>query len=479
MVEDHLAEARRVADAVLYEGYLLYPYRASSAKNQVRWQFGVLMPEGCDGEGPEPWANQTECLLEAEHGATLEVLVRFLQVQMRTVEEADPGGVGGFRSVASLTVDGHDVGEWDEAVPQEVVVRVSVADALAAEQVHPVDIDGGIDHEVVHAAAGEVAGRVVRERLALTGVARVSAEEVGSDGAGRPRLRLRVRVENAGRGEPDEPRPESLRRALVSAHALLGVDRGAFASLTDPPPWAEAAARHCRNERVWPVLLGDEASSDLVLSSPIILPDDPQVAPESPGDLFDATEIDEILTLRVMTLSDDEKREVRATDERARGILERAETMPPDLMGKLHGAARSLRRLDGDAAARLTETTPEPAALPSGWEELGLVGDEPAPEDSSVVVAGVEVARGSRVVLHPNRRADPMDAFLGGKEATVRAVAHDVDGSVHVAVTVDDDPAADIQEWYRRYFYFSPDEVEPLAPAREGATSASRRRANQ
>ena len=80
-----------------------------------------------------------------------------------------------------------------------------------------------------------------------------------------------------------------------------------------------------------------------MLSSPIILYDYPQIAPESPGALFDGTEIDEILTLRIMTLTDEEKREMRTVDERAREILERTENMPPDQLMKIHGVLRGLK----------------------------------------------------------------------------------------------------------------------------------------
>jgi len=79
------------------------------------------------------------------------------------------------------------------------------------------------------------------------------------------------------------------------------------------------------------------------LSSPIILYDYPQIAPESSGDLFDGTEIDEILSLRIMTLTDEEKREMRESDVRARQILERTESLPVDQLMKLHGVLRGLR----------------------------------------------------------------------------------------------------------------------------------------
>jgi hypothetical protein len=131
-----------------------------------------------------------------------------------------------------------------------------------------------------------------------------------------------------------------LLRALVSTHTILGVGDGAFVSLLDPPaPWAEAAAA-CRNIGTWPVLVGAEGDRDTMLSSPIILYDYPQVAPESPGDLFDGTEIDEILTLRILTLTDDEKRAMAAVDERARALLTRTEGLSGEELWRLHGAAR-------------------------------------------------------------------------------------------------------------------------------------------
>jgi hypothetical protein len=73
------------------------------------------------------------------------------------------------------------------------------------------------------------------------------------------------------------------------------------------------------------------------------------------------------------------------------------------------------------------------------------------------------VARGSRVRLRTHgRRGDAQDMFLDGRVATVQAVVHDVDERVHLAVTVDDDPGADLAEWQGRFLYFAPEEVEPL-----------------
>src|SRR4029450_519081 len=135
--------ARKVADAVLYEGYLLYPYRASAAKNQARWQFGVLMPRRWSEHGPdEPWATQTECLLEPEGGTTPRVLVRFLHGQAKSVEAVDVEA-GTFHEVPALPVDGSELIPWDEATEQEVTVTAPLTRLLAGELVTPFERPGG------------------------------------------------------------------------------------------------------------------------------------------------------------------------------------------------------------------------------------------------------------------------------------------------------------------------------------------------
>ena len=144
-------------------------------------------------------------------------------------------------------------------------------------------------------------------------------------------------------------RDEALMRSLVSAHIVLGVEGGEFVSLLDPPESLAAIAVACHNHGAFPVLVGEEGQHDTVLASPIILYDYPQIAPESAGDLFDGTEIDEILSLRILTMTDDEKREMRQSDERARAMLERTENMPAEQFMKLHGALRGLRPLKEDA----------------------------------------------------------------------------------------------------------------------------------
>lgn len=446
--------ALRVADAVLFEGYLLYPYRASAAKNQVRWQFGVLMPPSWT-EGGEASAHQAEVLLEPEQSAVLHVRVRFLHVQTKTIERAEPDG--GFTPVPELYVAGERLVSWDEAVATESDVAASLNELTGDERsghpqcrVVPVRIPAYRDEEPVRDATGAVVARIVRERRPLDARLRLSADVL----PGPYVLRVRARLENAATAAVDS-RDEALRYALVAAHTVLAVTGGEFLSLLDPPEWARPVAAACENVGVWPVLVGEESRRDLVLASPIILYDHPAIAPESPGELYDGLEIDEILSLRTMALTDEEKREARATDPRAAAIVDRVDSMPPEVLDRLHGAIRYLR------GAPEHPRVEEPQAAP--WWDPGA-DTSVSPETDSVVVAGVPVARGSRVVLRPRGgRADAQDMFLDGRTATVVAVLRNVDDEWHLAVTPEDDPeAAEVMLAHGRYLYFTPDEVEPL-----------------
>lgn len=489
------ARLRAVADAVLYEGYLLYPYRRSSPKNRVRWQFGVLAPRGwVEADGPvvpqlagsaESWQQQTECLFTADPaaGAVVHVRVRYLHVQRRQVERL--AGDGRHVPVESLETGGEVHLTVDEAVPRETDLVVPVAELLAGERQFDVGAPGG---EEAGTPAGGV--RVVRGREPVLARTTVRAWRLGTGPAGgsRTAYRLRVRTENTGEAAPGVPREEALRRSLIAAHTFIGGSGVEFVSLTDPPGWAREAAARCRNLHTFPVRAGGPDTRDLMLSSPIILPDHPRVAPESPGDLHDAAEIDEILSLRTLLLTDEEKREARATDPRAAEILDRVETMPPEVFGRLHGAIRSLRpgapgpgsprsAPAGSAPLRPGEPSPDAGAAAPWWREGGDEGLSPATD--AVVVDGVPVARGSTVRLRPRRRgADAQDMFLDGRAARVEGVFHDVDGSVHLAVTLLDDPAAELHGWYGRFHYFRPDEVRPRGPVRPPAAAPEEKRSD-
>ncbi|MGX1541967.1 hypothetical protein [Streptomyces adustus] len=466
--EERFALARQVADAVLFEGYVLYPYRASAAKNRLRWQFGVLVPPAWGAECEEHEFQHTECLMEPRTGATLSVELRFLHARRRTVQRLHPDG--GFETVPELRLEDRVLVPWDEGAEEHVEVVAAVDDLLGDGVTTPFTRPAREEMEPVLDASGRTVGRLVRRYERVDGVVRLSAREL--DGPYRT-LRLTAVVENTSTWTPPDgrtaDRDAALPHCLVAAHTLMGLSSGSFMSMTDPPEWARGAVAACRNLHTWPVLAGEPGRADLMLSSPIILDDHPAIAPESPGALYDATEIDEILALRTAALTDEEKREARGTDERAAAVIDLADSMPPEVLERLHGAVRGLREVTGSAPAN-----PVGAAGPGFPDEFGVQRQDtpwwdPAsdagfdPARDRVVVEGRSLGAGSRVLLRPGlRRTDAQDLFLQGRSAKVEAVLHDVDGAVHLAVTVEGDPGADIRREQGRYLYFQPDEVTPL-----------------
>ncbi|MEC4019891.1 hypothetical protein [Streptomyces sp. H27-D2] len=452
-----LDHVRTIADAVLYEGYLLYPYRASSHKNQSRWQFGVLGPPSASPSSfSEDPGMEMQCLLAAPHeppgGVTIHL--RFLQLQVRAVQQRDEDG--GYSAVEQLTVDGVSVLSWDEAVEREVTLPV-LAWNEATDQLHR--ITGGSETEPLTDLHGTEVGRIVRRRQPLA--ARIRTRWALDDGF----VRLSVSVDNE---HPDTAadKDSAIRASLIGSHLLLQAHGAEFVSLREPSDEAAGAAGRCRQRRCWPVLAGPSGTTDTVLGAPIILYDHPEVAEQSAGALFDSTEIDEILTLRVMTMTDEEKAEARATDPRAREIIDRCDGMSAADLQQLHGLLRDPHAPPTGPSTRKT-AGPSDAGT-THFDTCGVPWWDPAtdaavrPESDAVVINGVRVAKGSLVRVHPSRRADAQDLFFADQVARVTAVLSDVDGGVHVALVLVDDPAADLHDWYGRYFYFAPDELEPL-----------------
>ncbi|HEV2370642.1 MAG TPA: hypothetical protein VGS19_00620 [Streptosporangiaceae bacterium] len=460
---DFIDHARKVADAVLYEGYLLYPYRGSAQKNQARFQFGVLMPPCYKAVDPtEPSACQTECLLECPAEATVHVVTRFLQLQRRRVQ-ACCEGTGDWQEVDSLPAGDTTLIPWDEAVERERCVSVPLATLLDGPQAVWFHIGGNTSLEDV-TVAGVKAGRLVRTTQVVGGVIGLSAKRVAGP---YQAVRLRVTVENHTAPDPQpEDRTQALPYAMIATHSLIAVPGGSFLSMTDPPEWAAAEVARCVSTATWPVLAGPQECRSLMLSSPVILYDHAEVAAESPGEMFDATEIDEILTLRTLALTDEEKREARATDPRAAMLMDRLDTMPGEWLERMHGAIRSLRPVPAAPA--------QPAQQDPPWWDPGA-DTSVSPGTDHVMVGGVRVARGSLVRMRPGaRRADAQDLFLAGREALVEAVLHDVDGQVHVAVSPAGDPLAELQASHGRFLYFAPDEIEPVQDHGPGGERAGR-----
>lgn len=312
----NFASAEKIAAAVLYEGYILYPYRASAIKNRQRWNFGTLYPRMyAEAQRPqEAFSLRSEFLIVPDEGAKLDLKVSFLQLLPKTSvnEDALPSPVD-----PSL--------DWDEAVERTHEEReVQLSDLRGAEL--NVDLKPGPGLAAKLALCGDALPTgAYKLRLELQNVS-----EVPSGAAAR--------------------RYEALPQSFVSAHVLVGVTHGSFVSLLEPEDRYVDDAKTCVNQGVFPVLAGDEPERLIMLLSPIILHDYPKTSPVSAGDFFDGTEMDEMLTLRVLTLTDEEKEEMRNGDTRARQILERTEALSGEEMLRAHGIVRPLPEIRGERA---------------------------------------------------------------------------------------------------------------------------------
>jgi hypothetical protein len=430
----------KIAATVLYEGYVLWPYRRSAQKNQRRWTFGGVYPRAySEAEGGnDPWLMQTQCLVTGD-APTIEVKVRFLHVVERQVGRKNAQDALDF--VDELRVRGERYLAWEEAAEREVVASGFGLADLKTPTYTAISVPAGIEEEPLADDGGEVVGTLVRSWRSLEGTVEVEAEPV-REGL----FKLTVKVMNTVPWDGQD-REETLGQTLVSTHTILKVEGGEFVSLMDPPEELKRLAEECENVKTWPVLAGEEGDKHTILSSPIILYDYPQIAPESPGDLFDGGEIDQLLTLSILSLTDEEKEEARATDPRAREILDRSESLTEEDLMSLHGAVRGFQTLRGGEQIDPFEV-----------EDL----ERPAP--SSVTVNGVEVRSGSRVMLWPQAGRDIFDIALSGKMAIIEKIEQDFEDRILLAVSVEDDPGREMVDMpvLGHRFFFSPEEVEPL-----------------
>lgn len=413
--------AAEISDAVLYEGYLLYPYRDSAIKNQYRWTFGCLFPEGwCRQYGPsERYRLHTEFLVAVTPGAEVDICLRCL-----VLPPADQG-------------DG-------EAQPMER--QVVVAEIRPAELT---DVCRGIGFQPVRnakenerlAAYPTIFSLPISEGCAIQAQLTIKSTEVERDV-----FRISIEVRNITESVDVETRDQAAHHALLSTQLSLTCRDSEFLSLIDPPAHLKAAAAECRNDGCWPVLAGLPGTNNQLLISPIILDDYPQVAPESQGEMFDGTEIDEILTMRIRTLTDDEKAEMADSDPRASELLQRAEAVPDDELNQLHAVMRPA------------------STVPQSLEE------DIAP--ASLRVDGIDLRPGDQVRLHPKGRNDIFDLALAGQTATIATIERDFEDQLYFTVTANCDPGQDFGQagLPGHRFFFRPEEVEPLLPGRSAET---------
>jgi hypothetical protein len=440
----------RIADAVLYEGYILYPYRASSRKNRQRFTFGRIYPQiyNAAQNGAEPFAMQTECLLQSRgEKPTLEVRIRFLHPMEREIgllpgpgpELPSDVGTSSFTFVPELRTEDKLYQAWQEAVEREVRSAHQPVDSVANQTWSlPFHFAGSVAFDPIRDGQNQVIGAIVRRQQSVQGKIDISTQPLAES-----IFKITVTVENLTPvPEPDlNHQEEVLMRTLASTHTILETSWGEFLSLMDPPPFSVEASKTCSNIGTWPVLVGEKGKfgAGTMLSSPIILYDYPEIAPESPGEFFDGTEIDEILTLRVLTMTDQEKWEMSQVDEHCRQILNRTEALPEEAFWKMHGTIRDNKFSNEDFF-------------------------NPNTRLEHVTIEGTDLTIGHRVQIRPQGRADVMDLALEGKIAVIESIEQDAENRVYLALVLEEDPGKDLgmmrQPGHR--FFYGVNEVEPL-----------------
>jgi hypothetical protein len=367
-------------DSLLYEGYALYPYTPGATKNATPTPFGIVYPPAY-AEGSEATFDhlRMECVVETGPETTL---------------------AGTFTFLTSK-------GERHQAAPTRIELPPTPLAELAGGSGKAFSVEG----------EEEVTGRV-----------RMRAEPT-REGLARVKLCVHNTTE-LGPGADELGRNAALRSSLMSTHVIAEVTDGRFVSPLDARgPWGEEV-KACDSVNTWPVLANPTDTA--MLGAAIVLPDHPSMAPESLGNLFDSTEIEEALLLHVHALSDEERAEIAAQDPAVREMVERAAETTPEEIISLHG--------------RLSNAGTEPG--------------HPNPGEASIEVGGAVFEKGGKVVLRPRTDRDVYDKMLAGKTATIERIYYDYDDRAHIGVTVDDDPAQPLFRETGRYLFFGSDEVE-------------------
>ena len=374
----------QLVDSLLWEGYALYPYTPTATKNATPTPFGIVYPPAYAATLASTYDHlELRCVLEAAPDAVLGAEVRFLA----------PGG------------------QRHQAEERRIDLPSAMVGALAR----------AASHKQVSVACG---GQGPPLAVELT----LEASELG-----RGEYEATLRVVNCTLVSSGLDRAGALSRSLLSTHPILRVQGGRFVSPLERP---------CRSINTFPVLAS--GADDVVLGAAIVLPDHPEIAPESRGGLFDSTETEEALLLHVQALSDAERKEIENQDPAVREMIVRAAAATPEQIIALHG--------------RVTVRDPHTTEPPT--EPPGLT--DPRAGEETADVGGVTFRRGAAVVIRPRPDADLHARMLDGRSATIERIFTDYDGRTHLGVTIDDDPGQELMRDTGRYLFFFAEEVEVM-----------------
>lgn len=334
----------RITKTVLYEGYSLYPYYRSSAKNSKPVPFGAVYPKQFVKYNPDVHSTtQTQCIIEGTDDTEVKITVRFLQLRNRQLLKIDHNeyGPGQFRSTDSLQEGDKTYHSGWEGVERELNLGTHTISTIVDNKLgKDIAFESEKANDIIYGEDGIVAGNVIITQSEINGNITVSAEPVGDNKNG---YKIMVQISNTT--SVDNPkklsRNDSYKLSFLSTHTILKTGQGAFISQTDPEPDWEELINNCENINSWPILV--EKDHKTMLSSPIVLYDYPEIAPESMGDMFDGTEIEEALVLHMATMPEEEKQKIDKGDPKMKAMMERVESVTPEEIMSLHGGFKEVK----------------------------------------------------------------------------------------------------------------------------------------
>ena len=329
--------------SILYEGYSLYPYYRSAVKNQMPVPFGVIFPQDYAAfHEHAPSRIQSECIIAGISNPSVTIQVRFLQVRKTEVFEkrTGDGENGEFIAVARTEVNDRCLESGWQTIERNHSFECRAADLINRCKILPVAFDSWNEGEMIFNADKKVVAKLVTTVSATQGMIGFAMELIeGKSDA----YRLTVVVTNATHIDQAATisRDAVLGQSFLSSNIVFKTGEAQFISHLDPPSQWQSAIDACRNIHTWPIIVDDDNRA--LLSSPIILNDHPQINPQSAGDLFDSTEIEEALLLHVNLLSEQEKERICSNDPKLQAMLNKVSSLTPGDLSSYHSMMKEDR----------------------------------------------------------------------------------------------------------------------------------------
>ncbi|MGI8952070.1 MAG: hypothetical protein ACR2FN_10845 [Chitinophagaceae bacterium] len=331
-----------ITQTLLYEGYALYPYHRSAIKNQKPIPFGVVFPQQYNIYNEHSHSKmQTQCIVTGSDNLQINISVRFLHLLKVEIFEKDlqqKTSESDFVQVHNVSLNGKIYQAGWQTIERKISTgNLQISQLIKNRKVIFIKFDKVYDTTNISDENGETVAKQINSVSQIKGTIIVEAESVKNT---QNAFRITVTVTNTTPFENTEAitRDEVLTQSFLSTHIILNTSDGQFISHQDPDEKWKTVIDECANINTWPILI-DEANTTL-LSSPIILYDHPQINPQSHGDLFDSTEIEEALLLHVNLLSDEEKKRISQSDEKLQAMLKKVGEITPEELINFHSGLK-------------------------------------------------------------------------------------------------------------------------------------------